>query len=509
MGALDWDRSRFPNPEQMIEDFKTIGVQTILIHEPYFMKGLKNFDEANSKGLFSKDGRGKTITFPFWTGADAALLDLTNPAAQEWLWKKLKPICDGGVGGWWSDLGEPENHPEEMTHHLGGAAKVHNIFNLLWAKTVFEKYREHYPETRLFNLTRSGTAGMQRYAAFPWSGDVRRTFAGLALQPSIMMSMGMSGIAYQHSDIGGFTYGDPVTQPELYARWMQFGVFSPIVRAHGSGLPTEPYRFGDRVEKICREYIKLRYRLLPYTYSYVHENSQTGLPIARPLVLEYPEDPEVAGLSSEYLWGEWLLVAPVMQANQNTREVYLPAGEWVDYWTKKKYDGGNTITVDAPLERLPLFVKSGAILPMQNAHRSTSHTSQDTLTLEIYPADSSSFSLYEDDGKTLAYSRGEFGVTTLTCKSDSGLISVVCGKATGKYQGKPLDRLYVMQMQQILAAPDSIKHEKEKFSQYQTRAALEASGAGWWHDPTHKVLTVQKKVDTSADYILQIYYSNF
>jgi alpha-glucosidase (family GH31 glycosyl hydrolase) len=505
MGALDWDRTRFPNPEKMIAGLKALGVQTILIHEPYFMKGLKNFDEAEALGFFGKDGRGKTITFPFWTGVDAALLDLTHPAAQNWLWEKLKPITDDGIGGWWSDLGEPEEHPTSMMHHLGSAAKVHNIFSLLWAKAIFENYRAHYPDARLFNLTRSGTAGMQRYAPFPWSGDVRRSFSGLALQLPIMLGMGMSGIAYQHSDIGGFAYGDPSTQPELYARWMQYGVFSPIVRAHGSGLPTEPYQFGEQVEKICRDYIKLRYRLLPYTYTYAYENTQTGLPFARPLALEYPDDPNVADLSSEYLWGEWLLVAPVVQANQRSKEVYLPGGEWFDYWTKKKYRGGKNITVDAPLERLPMFVKSGAILPMQNVAPSTSHTSPDTLALEVYPADSSAFTLYEDDGASQAYTRGEFALTAFACKTENKFVSVVWGKSAGNYQGKPQRRLYVMHMQNIQAMPDSIKHGAQKFFSFETRAALEAAGVGWWHDAANKQLVVQQGVETSADYDLQIF----
>lgn len=505
MGALAWDRSRFPNPEQMIADFKAIGVQTILIHEPFIMQGLNNFNEANAQGLLGTDGQGNTITFPFWTGVDAALLDLTNPVAQDWLWSKLQPIVDGGVAGWWTDLGEPDLHPDDMFHYLGSAAKVHNIFNLLWAKTIFEKYRENYPETRLFNLTRSGTAGMQRFATLPWSGDVKRSFSGLAAQLPIMLGMGLSGVAYQHSDIGGFTGGDFSTQPELYARWMQFGTFSPITRAHGVGLPTEPYQFGEQVENICREYIKLRYRLLPYTYSYVYENSQTGLPIARPLVLEYPDDPNATKMSSEYLWGEWLLVAPVLQANHLTKTVYLPSGEWIDFWTKETYIGGSTITIDAALERLPIFVKSGAIIPMQNVMAFTGATPIDTLTLDVYPAAASAFTLYEDDGTTLSYSGGEYAITTFTCEASENLISAIWGKSVGDFNGKPDARLYIMQVQHVLSVPDSVRHGTQALVQYATRAALEAAGEGWWYDTMGKLLVVQDEVATSNDHDLQIF----
>ena len=509
MGALEWDRSRFPNAEQMMADFKQLGVQTILIHEPYFMRGLRNFDEANAQALFGKGTSGQTLTFGFWTGVDAALLDLSLPAARAWLWSKLQPLIDGGVRGWWTDLGEPELHPDGMTHHLGSAAKVHNLFNLLWSKAIFEAYQQHYPDTRLFNLTRSGTAGLQRYSTFPWSGDVRRSFSGLAVQLPIMLGMGLSGAAYQHSDLGGFTGGDMSTQPELYARWMQFGAFSPITRAHGvDALPTEPYQFGEQVENICRDYLRLRHRLLPYNYTYAHENSQSGLPLARPLILEYPDDPNATNLSAEYLWGEWMLVAPVVRTRTQTSNVYLPSGEWIDFWTKQTYSGNTTVTVDAPLERLPLFVKRGAIIPMQEwraTPASGAAATPDTLALDIYPAGSASFALYEDDGRTLAYRRGQFATTTFDCQANDREISVLLGRSLGDYDGKPSHRLYALRVERVEARPDSIQDGTQRLAAVSGPEELETAGEGWWYDAAQKALVMQKRVATTDEHVLKVH----
>ncbi|MFQ6617456.1 MAG: TIM-barrel domain-containing protein, partial [Fidelibacterota bacterium] len=361
MGNLSWDQSRWPDPQKMMADFRDVGIKTILIEEPYITIKSSNYWTAYYGGYFGTDSLGQSMAFDIWAGR-ASLLDLTRPSAQEWWWGKHRSLIDGGVAGWWTDLGEPETHPSDMRHYLGPMKRVHNIFNLIWSKLLYEGYMTYRPDERLFNLTRSGFAGMQRYSTFPWSGDVSKSFSGLRAQLPIMLGMGMSGVGYQHSDIGGFT---GYTTPELYARWMEFGSFSPITRAHGWGQGTEPWAFGSEVEEIATDYIKLRYKLLPYIYTYAYQNHIRGWPLARPLIFEYPEDPAVLNLDSEYLWGEAFLAAPVMEEGSTSRSVYLPEGEWIDYWTGDFYPGSRTITVEAPLNLLPLFVKNGSIIPMQ------------------------------------------------------------------------------------------------------------------------------------------------
>ncbi|MGH7450525.1 MAG: TIM-barrel domain-containing protein, partial [bacterium] len=407
------------------------------------------------------------------------------------------------VSGWWTDLGEPELHPPDMQHHLGSAAKIHNIFSLLWSKILFDGYASFRPQERLFNLTRAGFAGMQKYGTFPWSGDVRSTFTGLAVQIPMMLGMSMSGVAYQHSDLSGFT-GNP--SPELYVRWMQLGAFSPIARAHGADdtHQTEPWAYGATAEAIVKRYLQLRYRLLPYSYTMAHENHITGMPLARPLVLEYPDDPNVYNLGNEYFWGADFLVAPVTQAGATSWRVYLPEGEWVDYWTDKIYSGSVTINANAPLETLPLFVKTGAIIPLQNIMNYSDEFPLDTLTLAIYPAQRSSFTLYEDDGKTMAYRAGAFTETAFICDVQPQAVTVNIGRSNGDYAGKPSHRVYFTELHHISHAPDVVTKNAIILKTYNSMDELQRSSEGWWYDAAKQLLVVKCQTVPSEDYVLLI-----
>ncbi|MEK6571439.1 MAG: TIM-barrel domain-containing protein, partial [Bacteroidota bacterium] len=241
MGDLLWNLSAFPNPFQMMSDFLAQGIKTVVITEPYISSLSSNYSVAAASGYLGQNGQGQPYVLNNWwsCGCDAGLLDLTRPSAQDWWWGKHPEFFGNELAGIWTDLGEPERHPDDMQHYLGSTAKVHNIFNLLWARTLFEGYGRFRPSQRLFNLSRSGYAGIQRYGVIPWSGDVGKSFGGLAVQLPMMLNMGMSGLAYHNSDIGGFCCG--TTTPELYVRWMQYGTFCPITRAHGTGQPTEPW----------------------------------------------------------------------------------------------------------------------------------------------------------------------------------------------------------------------------------------------------------------------------
>ena len=281
MGDLDWDRTRFPNPTGMLRDFQTQGVQTILITEPYITRQSRNFAATQAGNLLARTSTGAPYVLRgFWAG-DAGLLDLSNPAAHAWLWPFYRARIQEGVAGWWSDLGEPETHPDDMQHLAGPARTVHNVFSNQWAELLQTSYRREFPDQRLFNLTRSGFAGMQRLGGLPWSGDVQRSWGGLQAQVPIMLGMGLSGVGYMHADAGGFTGGGQ--DNELYTRWLQFAAFTPLMRAHGEGVPTEPIYYPEPYKSIVRDYAHLRHRLLPYTYTLAWENSQTGQPLARPL----------------------------------------------------------------------------------------------------------------------------------------------------------------------------------------------------------------------------------
>ena len=258
---------------------------------------------------------------------------------------------------------------------------------------------------------------MQRFGAGCWSGDINNTWATLEAQPSLGLNMGLSGVPLWGTDIGGFYPVAPQTA-ELFVRWFQFGAFNPVFRCHGRNWRMHlPFAYGADVEAVCRRYLELRYRLMPYTYTLAWQAHSKGLPLMRPLALNYPDDPEALDRSSEYLWGDDILVAPVTRDGARHWPVYLPEGAWYDFWTGEAFLGGRSVMVEAPLDRLPLFVRGGAIIPMGPAVQHLTGYSPDEITLLIYPEGSSSFTLYEDDGETNRYREGEYLLTEITCRA--------------------------------------------------------------------------------------------
>jgi len=501
MGDLSWDSTAWPDPGRMMSDFLRQGIKTILITEPYIVQPSHNYDEALRRGFVAGDSRGRPYALDGWWscgGCTAALLDITSPAAASWWWDKYPLFMDTSVAGLWTDLGEPERHPADMVHYLGPAGRVHNIYDFLWAETIFEGMQRFRPGERVFNLTRSGWAGIQRFGVVTWSGDVSRTFEGLAAQIPIVLNMGISGLVYQNSDIGG--YARNPTTAELYTRWMEFGVFTPIARAHGAGemthgSPTEPWMFGPETETICREMIRLRYRLLPYIYSTAHEACVSGLPLARPLVMAYPGDARFADESSSYLWGDALMVTPVLRAGASSRKVEFPAGEWVDFWTDEVIPGGTSRDVPAPLETIPLFVRRGSIIAMAQEMAFTDERPADTLTLHVYPSlhDPASATLYEDDGKTTAYLSGRYALTRFGAQvrqsgGDARLV-IRLGAAEGSFPGRLARRTCIVEVHTVAAPPSGVTVDASHLE----RAARSDPGqivrGAYAYDPRLSVLT--------------------
>ncbi len=507
MGDLRWDTSSWHDPEAMLRDFLRDGFRTILITEPYVVETSVNYAEASRLGFLARNSDGGTYVLDKWWscgGCDAALFDMTDPAARRWWWSKHPPFLGRYVAGLWTDLGEPERHPPGMRHYLGTAAKVHNIYNLLWAKTVFEGMSAFRPGERVFNLTRSGSAGIQRYGVITWSGDVSRSFGGLGVQLPMLLNMGMSGLAYHNSDIGG--YARNPTTAELYVRWMEYGVFTPVTRAHGagesvSGSPTEPWKFGEEAENVCREMLSLRYRLLPYNYTMAYRNYRTGLPLARPLIMMYPRDSAYADESSTYLWGDDFLVAPVVEADQRTKPVVFPRGEWVNFWSDESVEGGRTIVVDAPLGRIPLFVRSGSIIPLAPLMRYSDERPLDTLTLAVYPGNSGGDSFYEDDGKTTAYQDGECSVTafTQTAEVTNGRmhLAVGIGRSSGSFKGMIKRREYIVEIHRVGTPPADVRINGHQIT----------SGPGYMFDPGKSLLTVPVSCSADSAYRLTFSYT--
>ncbi len=493
MGDIAWNTTAFPDPFGMMRDFLTRGFRTIVITEPYITDRSTNYAAAASGGYLARDATGNPWILGNWwsCGCNAALLDITDHTAAGWWWSKHPSFFGAELAGLWTDLGEPERHDPGMLHQLGPAARVHNIYNLLWAKTIFEGFSAFRPNQRLFNLTRSGYAGIQRYGVIPWSGDVGRNFGGLAVQIPMVQAMGLSGLAYHNSDIGGFTGGQG--SAELYVRWMQYGTFCPITRAHGAGRDTEPWTYGAAAEDICRNYISLRYRLLPYIYTLAHQNYATGIPLVRPLFFSYPS---MGASSDTYLWGDAFLVSPVTGPGQVSKAVSLPSGTWYDYWTDQPLHTG-IVAVSTPLEKLPLFVKAGSIVPMQTLMQYTDERPVDTLFVQSWPPvdGPGSFTLYEDDGRTLAYQSGAFAQTafsaSLTGSGSDRRLDFTCTARLGAYDSMPPARTYIIGFHAVSGRPGGVTLNDVPLPSRPSYDSLQAGGSGFWYDPAAFMLHVQ------------------
>lgn len=363
MGNLAWDSETFPNPEKMMRELREEGVKTVLITEPFVLTSSKRYEEVASQGLLGTDSDGEPFLFDFYFG-NTGLLDIFKPATIDWFWGIYKDLTLSGVSGWWGDLGEPEVHPDGLIHSAGVAQEVHNIYGHAWARLIAEGYARDFPNERPLILMRAGFVGSQRYGMIPWSGDVERSWGGLSSQVEIALQMSLQGLAYMHSDLGGFAGNS--FDAELYTRWMQYGVFQPVYRPHAQEeVPPEPIFWDTATLDIVRRFIQLRYALTPYNYTLAEENSRTGMPLMRPLFFEEPHNVDLFNRTDGYLWGDAFLVYPVTAEEITSMEVYLPEGSnWFDFFSGKHYTGGRTISRQTPLGEIPIFVRAGSIIPM-------------------------------------------------------------------------------------------------------------------------------------------------
>lgn len=466
LGNLDWYKKAWPDPAGMVAKFRKQGIKTILITEPYVIDTVANHADADAKGIFVTDSLGNTyIDKKFYFGA-GSLIDIFKPEARDWFWQKYKKQIDMGIAAWWGDLGEPESHPSDIRHINGKADEVHNIYGHYWDKMLFEKYAENYPGTRLFHLQRSGFAGSQRYAAFPWTGDVSRSWGGLQAQLPLLLTMGMNGLGYIHSDAGGFAMG--VKDDELYTRWIQFAVFTPILRPHGSAIPSEPVYWSEKTQDIVRTYMKLRYALLPYNYTLAYQNATTGSPLMRPLFYQFANDTAACRVEDEYMWGDNLLVAPVIKKGLTSRSIYLPDGRWYDFHTGIEYAGNTRFNFPLTIDNIPVFAKAGSFIPMTKPLTSTDYYDGGNYVVRYYPSGQSSFIQYEDNGldsKSLA--DGKFELITYKGSKES-LTTTVSISKTGTWEGMPGSRIMKLEIktstkpEKVLVNGKAVKIKAEK-----------------------------------------------
>lgn len=410
MGNLDWDYDAFPTPKKMMADIKAKGVNTILITEPFVLSTSKRWDHARKNEALAKDANGKPKRFDFYFG-NTGLIDVFSEKGQNWFNDIYKDLHHQGVTGWWGDLGEPEVHPSDTLHTLNDGSVVngdaiHNVYGHQWAKMVYQNQLNLAPNKRPFILMRSGFSGSQRYGMIPWTGDVNRTWGGLKPQVELSLQMGILGMGYTHSDLGGFAGGEKFDK-ELYIRWLQYGVFQPIYRPHAQDNIAPEVVFHDKeTQDILRKFIKLRYKLLPYNYTLAYQNSNTGMPLMRPLFFENNLDDEQSRQfmdnTKSYLWGDAFLVTPIVDAGVTSVSVPLPQGVWFDYFSGNRYQGNQSVDIKTSLETLPVLVRAGSFIPMINDIQSTKDYDSSKLTLHYYAdksVETSQYEMYEDDGE--------------------------------------------------------------------------------------------------------------
>lgn len=459
LGNLAWvNKKAWPDPKGMIADFAKDSVKTILVTEPFFLEETVHYNGSKPFLAINKNGKPYTLTdFYFGRGG---LIDIFRSDAQNWFWQLYKKqMRQNGVEAWWGDLGEPEKHPADMYHRVFvngslqtfGADEVHNLYGHQWTKMLYQQLANDYPNKRLFSLNRAGFAGTQRYSIFPWTGDVSRSWSGYRAQLPVLLGMSMSGVPYVHSDAGGFAGGEG--DNELYVRWLQFAAFTPIMRPHGTALyekdtgafsfPSEAALFPQPYRTYAKNAILLRYSLLPYNYTLAYQQATAGKPLMAPLYYFYPADTTAVKTEDEYLWGENILVAPVLEKGAQTRRVYLPAGRWFNLMRNQVLDGGRWTTDSVSLAMFPLYIKAGSFVPFTDIPHNAATYKGTRLKVMYVPADSATaYVLFNDDGvskNSLAAKQYELLTFSSSGLQGNGLTLRVASNG-GTYAGKPLKR---------------------------------------------------------------------
>ena len=506
--VFTWDKTRFPDPKKMMTDLRQQGFHIIAIVDPY-VKVDSNYwvyQQGIANGDFVKNADGTVLTGRGWAELNA-FPDFASPKAREWWGGLLKQQLDEGIAGYLTDMNEPtivghdgvaaSTFPLDAVHETESGprahAEMHNVYGMLETMATRQGMIRARPEERPFIITRSTYAGGQRYAA-QWSGDNFGTWDHLRLSMPMLNGMGLSGLSFVGADIGGIM---PVPSPELYTRWMQTGLLTPFAWTHSLGPGNlEPWGFGNRMETINRESIKLRYRLMPYIYTAFWETSQTGLPIMRPLMLEYPDDWLAVGTNDEYLFGNDLLVAPIVKDYDESRSVYLPNGTWVDYWTDRRYVGPTTIQVNAPLDRLPLFVRGGAIVPSQQDVQYTDQSPIDPLSLDVYPDGTSSREYYDDDGISFGYQKGAYYLQKMRATNSAGGVSVTLDSPEGSF--RPPKRSLLVRIHLQAAKPREVTAGGVHLAELPSGQTLHAARSGWTYDTDTRTVRVMVPDPQSA-----------
>jgi alpha-glucosidase len=462
--VFTWNPQRFPKPKELTEQLAKQGVKVITIVDPGVKyqprssdareptsqpelgpqdKSYYVFDLGLARNYFQHRRRGELFIPKVWPG-ESVFVDYTLPEARRWWGDLHRAYLDNGVAGIWNDMNEPSDFVDQTGRNQldvisddegekSSHAKNRNVFALLMARATYEGLQRLRPDRRPYVITRAAYAGIQRYSTM-WTGDTNSTWDSLALNIPMFTTLGLSGEPFVGSDVGGFMGRG---NGELLVRSYQVSFLAPFCRNHKviDSYDQEPWRFGKYYEDIIRKYLKLRYRLLPFLYTTLEEAHRTGVPLFRPLLLNYQEDENTYNLDDEFMIGKDLLVAPILKPDITRRLVYLPPGLWYDYWTNKKYQGGKVISVDAPLETVPMFVRGGSILPLGPEMNYVGEKALEP-SFVVYPDEGgeATSSLYEDDGLSPAYGEGVYRRTSVSFSDKQKQIQISINAPEGTFK---------------------------------------------------------------------------
>ena len=432
-GSMRFDERIFPNVDRMLDSIhNTYGTKIVITMWPCFKPGTENYQRMSSKGYILEGSRA----------IDGYLYDVFNPEARKMYRQLILPLLKTKVDGWFLDGPEPDHIQSflpQMTY-LGPAQKVRNLYPLLHSENFYQAITAERPNERPYMLTRCAWAAQQKYGTAVWSGDIPTTFDELRKQVVAGLGFTATGIPYWTTDIGGYSGGDPADESyrELFARWFQYGTFCPIFRAHGrrypgkTETPNELWAYGEKVQTICADYIRMRYELMPYIYSLAADVTFRQYTPMRLLAFDFADDRNVLDCKDQFMYGPSFMVCPILAKGEVTRKVYLPEGHsWIDYWTGKVYQGGQTLTADAPLERMPLYVKGGSIIPSYATIEPGVNT-RTQMYVDLYEGADAEFDVYEDDGVSMEYKKGKYSVIPMKWSENDRVLTI--GAKKGDFQ---------------------------------------------------------------------------
>ncbi len=431
----------YPDPKGLIDQLHAQNFHLMISVWPFFEPGSAVYDEMDKRGWFVD--KFKFAKPPYHTNG-MAVYDATNPEARKYYWQLMdKALFNIGVDAWWLDTTEPETEGQEenilLGHKLaaGSGDRYVNIYPLMTTGAVYDGQRSASDKKRVFILSRSAFAGDQRYGVTAWSGDINSDFFSFRRQIPAGLNLALSGIPYWTTDIGGFVTGDPddPAYRELFVRWFQYGTFSPILRVHGTRKTdqNELWSYGPEAQKILVSFDRLRYRMLPYIYSLAWKTTSESYTPMRPLVMDFRSDVRAQNIGDQFMYGPAFLVNPVTEPDATTRRLYLPQSKWYDFWTGSSVAGGHTIDANAPLDRLPLYIRAGSILPLGPDEEWATEKPADPIELRIYRGADADFTLYEDENDSYNYEKGMYA--TIPLHWDDTKQTLTIGDRKGQFPG--------------------------------------------------------------------------